>query len=52
MRIVARDTVVSIALIRGRATGNGSKITLACNVSFASHENAILSQWKVGAGMA
>jgi enoyl-CoA hydratase/carnithine racemase len=28
--------VASIALIRGRATGNGSEITLACDMSFAA----------------
>jgi enoyl-CoA hydratase/carnithine racemase len=43
--------VVSIALIRGRATGNGSEITLACDMSFASREKAVLSQWEVGAGL-
>src|SRR5580693_9466340 len=43
--------VTSIALIRGRATGNGSEITLACDMSFASREKAIISQWEVGVGM-
>src|SRR5208282_4147557 len=43
--------VASIALIRGRATGNGSEITLACDMSFASRERAIISQWEVGVGM-
>jgi enoyl-CoA hydratase/carnithine racemase len=43
--------VVSIALIRGRATGNGSELALACDMSFASREKAILSQWEVGVGM-
>src|SRR3984957_7628419 len=43
--------VVSIALIRGRATGNGSEITLACDMSFVSQEKAIISQWEVGVGM-
>jgi enoyl-CoA hydratase/carnithine racemase len=43
--------VASIALIRGRATGNGSEITLSCDMSFASREKAILSQWEVGVGM-
>src|ERR1700685_2009827 len=33
-----RVPVVSIALIRGRATGNGSELTLACDMSFASRE--------------
>jgi enoyl-CoA hydratase/carnithine racemase len=43
--------VVSIALIRGRATGNGSEIALACDMSFASREKAIFSQWEVSVGM-
>jgi enoyl-CoA hydratase/carnithine racemase len=43
--------VASIALIRGRATGNGSEITLACDMSFASSEKAIISQWEAGVGM-
>lgn len=46
-----RAPVVSIAMIRGRATGNGSELTLACDMSFASVEKAILSQWEVGVGM-
>jgi enoyl-CoA hydratase/carnithine racemase len=48
---LTRAPFVSIALIRGRATGNGSEITLACDMSFASREKAILSQWEVGVGM-
>src|SRR3984885_10674717 len=48
---LARLPVASIALIRGRATGNGSEITLACDMSFASREKAIISQWEVGVGM-
>ena len=43
--------VVSIAMIRGRATGNGSELALSCDMSFASREKAILSQWEVGVGM-
>jgi len=46
-----RAGVVSIALIRGRATGNGSELALACDMSFASRERAILSQWEVGVGL-
>ena len=48
---LTRTPVVSIALIRGRATGNGSEITLACDMSFASRERTIISQWEVGVGM-
>jgi enoyl-CoA hydratase/carnithine racemase len=45
---LTRLPVASIALIRGRATGNGSEITLACDMSFAGREKAIISQWEVG----
>jgi enoyl-CoA hydratase/carnithine racemase len=48
---LTRAAVVSIALIRGRATGNGSEIALACDMSFASREKALFSQWEVGVGM-
>ena len=48
---LTRAPVASIALIRGRATGNGSELTLACDMAFASREKAILSQWEVGVGL-
>src|SRR5712672_1704775 len=48
---ITRAPVASIALIRGRATGNGSELALACDMSFASRENALLSQWEVGVGL-
>jgi enoyl-CoA hydratase/carnithine racemase len=48
---LTRMPVVSIALIRGRATGNGSELALACDMSFASREKALLSQWEVGVGL-
>jgi enoyl-CoA hydratase/carnithine racemase len=48
---LTRGPFVSIASIRGRATGNGSELALACDMSFASREKAILSQWEVGVGM-
>jgi enoyl-CoA hydratase/carnithine racemase len=48
---LTRAPVVSIAKIRGRATGNGSEITLACDMTFVSREKALLSQWEVGVGM-
>jgi enoyl-CoA hydratase/carnithine racemase len=48
---LSRAPVVSIALIRGRATGVGSELALASDMRFASRERAILSQWEVGAGL-
>jgi enoyl-CoA hydratase/carnithine racemase len=48
---LTRAPVVSIAAIRGRATGNGSEIALACDMCFASREKAVLSQWEVGVGL-
>lgn len=48
---ITHAPVVSIAKIRGRATGNGSEIALACDMTFASREKALLSQWEVGVGM-
>jgi enoyl-CoA hydratase/carnithine racemase len=48
---LSRAAVVSIALIRGRATGVGSELALASDMRFASREKAILSQWEVGAGL-
>src|SRR5580658_3467017 len=48
---LTRAPFASIAVVRGRATGNGSEIALACDMSFASREKAIISQWEVGVGM-
>src|SRR5580704_10989781 len=48
---ISRAPVASIAMIRGRATGVGSELALACDMRFASREKAILSQWEVGAGL-
>ena len=48
---ISRAPVVSICLIRGRATGVGSELALASDMRFASREKAILSQWEVGAGL-
>ena len=48
---LTRAPFTSIALIRGRATGNGSELTLACDMSFASREKAIFSQWEVGVSL-
>ena len=48
---LSRAPVVSIASIRGRATGVGSELALASDIRFASREYAILSQWEVGAAL-
>jgi enoyl-CoA hydratase/carnithine racemase len=48
---LTRAPLTSIALVRGRATGNGSELTLACDMSFASREKAIFSQWEVGVSL-
>jgi enoyl-CoA hydratase/carnithine racemase len=48
---LSRVPVVSIASIRGRATGVGSELALASDMRFASREKAVLSQWEVGAGL-
>jgi enoyl-CoA hydratase/carnithine racemase len=48
---LSRAPVVSIASIRGRATGVGSELALANDMRFASREKAVLSQWEVGAGL-
>src|SRR5438093_8479625 len=48
---LSRAPVVSIASIRGRATGVGSELAVACDMRFASREKAILSHFEVGAGV-
>jgi enoyl-CoA hydratase/carnithine racemase len=48
---LSRAPVVSIASIRGRATGVGSELALACDMRFASLGKAILSHFEVGAGL-
>jgi enoyl-CoA hydratase/carnithine racemase len=48
---LSRAPVVSIASIRGRATGVGSELALASDMRFARREKAVLSQWEVGAGL-
>ncbi|WP_203437373.1 enoyl-CoA hydratase/isomerase family protein [Rhizobium sp. BG6] len=47
---ISKAPIVSIALIRGRATGVGSELALASDMRFASRQKAILSQWEVGSG--
>jgi enoyl-CoA hydratase/carnithine racemase len=48
---ISRAPVVSIAMIRGRATGVGSELALASDMRFASREKAVLSQWEVGGAL-
>jgi enoyl-CoA hydratase/carnithine racemase len=48
---LTRAPFVSISLIRGRATGNGSELLLACDMSFASREKALISHFEVGVGV-
>jgi enoyl-CoA hydratase/carnithine racemase len=48
---LTKSSVVSIAKIRGRVRGVGSEFVLACDMRFASRENAILGQPEVGAGV-
>src|SRR6266566_5148738 len=48
---LTKSPVVSIAKIRGRVRGVGSEFVLACDMRFASRENAALAQVEVGAGV-
>jgi enoyl-CoA hydratase/carnithine racemase len=49
---LSRAPVVSIASIRGRASGAGSEFVLACDLRFASRENTLIGQFEVGMGLA
>src|SRR5215208_516688 len=48
---LSRAPVVSIASIRGRVRGAGSEFVLACDLRFASRENASLGRFEVGTGL-
>lgn len=48
---LSRAPVLSIAAVRGRARGAGSEFVLACDLRFASRENALLGQFEVGTGV-
>jgi enoyl-CoA hydratase/carnithine racemase len=48
---LSRAPVVTIASIRGRVRGAGSEFVLACDLRFASRENALLAQFEVGTGV-
>ncbi|MGF7036819.1 enoyl-CoA hydratase/isomerase family protein [Mucilaginibacter lappiensis] len=43
--------VISIAVIRGRVRGIGSEMILACDMRFASKENAVFGHLEVGMGL-
>ncbi|MBB3176376.1 enoyl-CoA hydratase/isomerase family protein [Variovorax sp. Sphag1AA] len=47
---ISKAPVVSIASIRGRASGVGSELALASDMRFGSREKAVLSQFEIGAG--
>jgi enoyl-CoA hydratase/carnithine racemase len=48
---LTKSPVVSIAKIRGCVRGVSSEFVLACDMRFASRENAVLAQVEVGAGV-
>jgi enoyl-CoA hydratase/carnithine racemase len=48
---LAQSSVLSVAVIRGRARGGGSEFAQACDLRFASRENAIFGQPEVGFGL-
>jgi enoyl-CoA hydratase/carnithine racemase len=47
---LSKVPAATIASIRGRARGAGSEFALACDMRFASRENALLGQFEVGVG--
>ena len=49
-RKLSQVPAVTIAKLRGRARGAGSEFLLACDMRFASRENALLGQLEVGVG--
>jgi enoyl-CoA hydratase/carnithine racemase len=48
---LSRAPAISIACIRGRVRGAGSEFALACDLRFASRENAWLGHFEVGPGV-
>jgi enoyl-CoA hydratase/carnithine racemase len=48
---IASMPVVSIAKIRGRARGIGNEFVLACDMRFASRQNAVFGNPEVGVGL-
>ena len=48
---LSSEPVVSIAKIRGRTRGIGNEFVLACDMRFASRQNALFGQPEVGTGL-
>jgi enoyl-CoA hydratase/carnithine racemase len=48
---LASAPVVSIAKVRGRTRGIGNEFVLACDMRFASRQNALFGQPEVGVGL-
>jgi len=48
---LSSSPVVSIAKIRGRTRGIGNEFVLACDMRFASRQNAVLGQPEIGVGL-
>ena len=48
---LSKAPFISIASIRGRTRGGGNKLTLACDLRYASREHALFGQPEVGSGI-
>ena len=48
---LSSNAVVSIAKIRGRTRGIGNEFMLACDMRFASRQNALFGQPEIGVGL-
>src|SRR5690348_4683339 len=49
---LSSSSVVSIARIRGRTRGIGNEFVLACDMRFASRQNAVFGNPEIGVGLA
>lgn len=49
--LLSKAPFISIASIRGRTRGGGNELTLACDLRYASREQAIFGQPEVGVGI-